>query len=182
VAGAVVGSDDGEDADVAATDDVDDADGEEAVAQETEGEGEGPARVAQAIADEFGVSQEEVLSFHEQGIGFGVLFKLYAIADLTDGSVADLLAAATTTGANGETEFAFGQLFNSLTEEQLAALEEGPKNLGQLVSASQEPDGAGSDAADEAASEALEKALEKFAAHGSEGHGPPEVVPAHGRN
>ena len=142
----------------------------------------GAEHIARLIADAFGAEEADVLALHEeQGIGFGAIFKLYAIADLTDTPVADLLAAATTTGANGETEFAFGQLFNSLTDEQLAALEDGPKNLGQLVSASNHPDEDGEADAD-AASQALEKAQAKFAAKSLEGNGPPDGVPAHGRN
>ena len=182
VAGAVIGHDGADDTDVADSDDTDGVDGEEVNAQDNGNDGEGAEAVAQAIADAFdGAAQEDVLALHEQGIGFGVLFKLYAIAEATHTPVADLLAAATTTDANGETEFAFGQLFNSLTDEQLAALEEGPKNLGQLVSASNHPDEDGEADAD-AASQALEKAQAKFAAKSSEGNGPPDGVPAHGRN
>ena len=181
VAGAVIGHDesDGEDGEAVAEDA---AEGDEASVQADGETGEGAEAVAQAIADAFdGVAQEDVLALHEQGIGFGVLFKLYAIAEATHTPVADLLAAATTTDPNGETEFAFGQLFNSLTDEQLAALEDGPKNLGQLVSASNHPDEDGEADAD-AASQALKKAQEKFAAKSSKGNGPPDGVPAHGHN
>ncbi len=40
-------------------------------------DGKGSAKKAQAIADEFGVSKDEVLARHNEGIGFGALFKLY---------------------------------------------------------------------------------------------------------
>src|SRR3990172_10950567 len=155
VAGAVIGHDGADDTDVADSDDTDGVDGDEVNAQDGDNDADtGAEHIAGLIADAFGAKEADVLALHEQGIGFGALFKLYAIADLTDTPVADLLAAATTTGANGETEFAFGQLFNSLTEEQLAALEEGPNNLGQLVSASNHPDEDGEADAD-AASQAL---------------------------
>src|SRR3990172_572408 len=76
---------------------------------------------------------------------------------------------------------AFGKRFKALTEEQRVVLESGPKNLGQLVSASNHPDEDGEADAD-AASQALEEAQEKFAAKSSKGNGPPDGVPAHGRN
>src|SRR6266508_2846024 len=43
-------------------------------------DGKGAGKVAQAIADEFGVSNDEVLVRHNEGIGFGALFKLYKLA------------------------------------------------------------------------------------------------------
>ena len=185
VADAVVGTD-GSQADDNGTDDVNDVaedededegddEGDEANVQEEGETGAGAEQVAQAIADEFGASQEEVLALHEQGIGFGALFKLYALARATDTTVDDLLASI---GADG---YAFGKRFKELTEEQQTVLESGPKNLGQLVSASHHPDGDGEAGAD-AATQALEKANGKFAANSSHGHGPPAGVPAHGHN
>jgi len=96
-------------------------------------DGQGADKVAQAIADQFGVSKEDVLARHQQGIGFGALFKLYKVARAKGVSVDDLLATIPT-GANGEREFRFGQLRKSLTAEQRAAFNSGPKNLGRLVS------------------------------------------------
>jgi hypothetical protein len=93
----------------------------------------GALKVATAIADEFEVTPEEVMAFHDDGIGFGALFKLYAIADAKGMTVEELLA--TLENEDGEYAFAFGNLKKSLTEEELAILEEGPKNLGELVSA-----------------------------------------------
>src|SRR2546425_4967780 len=104
--------------------------------QETDdepGDGQGADKVAQAIADQFGVSKGEVLARHQQGVGFGALFKLYKLARAKGISVDDLLATIPT-GANGEREFGFGQLRKSLTAEQRAAFNSGPKNLGHLVS------------------------------------------------
>src|SRR5438876_9198276 len=114
----------------------DDSDALSAQGQETgdeAGNGQGADKVAQAIGDQFGVSKEEVLAHHQQGIGFGALFKLYKLARAKGISVDDLLASIPT-GANGEREFGFGQLRKSLTAEQRAAFNSGPKNLGQLVS------------------------------------------------
>jgi hypothetical protein len=103
--------------------------------QANEGEDrQGADKVAQAIADEFGVTKEEVLAHHNAGIGFGALFKLYKFARAKGISIDELLAT-TLVGENGEREFRFGQLRKSLTEDQRALYESGPKNLGKLVSA-----------------------------------------------
>ena len=91
-------------------------------------------KVAQAIADEFSVPKEEVLARHNEGIGFGALFKLYKLARAQGISIDELLATIPV-GENGEREFRFGQLRKALTEEQRALYESGPKNLGKLVSA-----------------------------------------------
>ena len=159
------GADDADDVDDA--DDADDADDDD--------DAGGAHEIAGVIAEAFGVSADDVWAQHEQGIGFGALFKLYA------------LGAPIPTDVDGEYEFNFGELRKALTEEQQAALEAGPKNLGQLIKAAHQSEGHGSDAANEAASTGLEEAREKFAAHaaeadGPQGHGPPESVPAHGRN
>jgi hypothetical protein len=201
VAGAVIGADEPDDGDDGSViddadddgDDVDaqDGDGDDVEGDEVDGDddgdtGEGEQRIAEVIAEEFGVAEEDVLALHEQGIGFGAIFKLYALAAAMGTSVDDLLSTIPTDGDGGY-EFGFGELRKALTEEQQEVLESGPKNLGQLVSASHRAEdagaaeAAGSDAADEAASAGLEKAREKFAAHESNGHGPPESVPAHGR-
>lgn len=103
--------------------------------QEVQGteEGNGADKIAQAIADEFGVSKDEVLARHNEGIGFGALFKLYNLARAKGIGVDELLASIPTDD-KGERAFSFGQLRKGLTEEQLAAYEAGPKNLGKLVS------------------------------------------------
>ncbi len=178
--------------DAVETDDVDgdDVDADDVDADDGDGgEAKGAQHIAQVIAEEFGASQGDVLALHEQGIGFGALFKLYALAAaMADVTSVDELLDMIDTNGDGEYEFGFGELRKDLTPEQLADLESGPKNLGQIVSASHgpedagPPEGAGSDVADDAASAGLEKAGDKFAAHESEGHGPPESVPAHGRN
>ena len=113
-----------------------DADDDEDDAAETAGdaEGAGPDHAA-LIADEFGVSADDVAALHEQGIGWGALFKLYAFADATDTDVDELIAGAAVS-ADGEHGFAFGEMKKSLTDDELAALEDGPKNFGQLVSGS----------------------------------------------
>ena len=170
-AGALIGAGVSEgDDDEAVADDAQEGDDDADVNADGE-TGQGAEHVAQVIADAFGTTQEEVLAMHDEGIGFGALFKLYALADATNTPVDDLLA--TMQNADGEFEFAFGKQFKALTDEQLAAFDSGPNNLGELVSRSNHTDGA---------SLGLEEAKEKVAAAGANGHGPPDGVPAHGRN
>ena len=111
---------------------------EQEVEKEAE-EGKGADKVAQAIADEFGVSKEEVLARHEQGIGFGALFKLFKLAR-AEGISVDALLAKIPTDEDGHHEFGFGKLRKELTAEQLSSFKSGPKNLGQLVSAKNKHD------------------------------------------
>jgi len=109
-------------------------------------EGAGEEAIAQAVADEFDVSAEDVMALHdEQHIGWGALFKLFAIAEAKGITVEQLLAGTGFT-AEGKHDFAFGEMMNELTEAQLATLESGPKNLGELVSeAHHEGEGGASD-------------------------------------
>lgn len=148
VGDAVIGADEPDDGEGTDTDDADDADGEDDATNDVEGddveaqdgddggEGEGAERIAGLIAGALeDVEEDEVLTLHEEeGIGFGALFKLCALAAAMDITVAELLTTMGTDG-DGEYEFRFGELRNSLTPDQQDALESGPKNLGQLVSA-----------------------------------------------
>jgi len=128
-------------------------------------DGKGADKVAQAIADEFGVSKDEVLARHNEGIGFGALFKLYKLAR-AQGIAVDQLLATIPTDANGERDFAFGQRRKALTDEQRALYESGPKNLGRLVSAKSKKH-------DEPAVEGATESGEKPQGRGKKGHVPP---------
>src|SRR3972149_10818232 len=103
VAGAVIGHDGADDTDVADSDDTDGVDGDEVNAQDGDNDADtGAEHIAGLIADAFGAEEADVLALHEeQGIGFGALFKLYALAAATGTSVDDLLAAIAT-DAEGE--------------------------------------------------------------------------------
>src|SRR3989304_571372 len=143
VAGAVIGHDGGAATGAAGSDDTDGVDGDEVNAQDGDNDADtGAEHIAGLIADACGAEEADGLALHEQGVGFGAPVKLYALSQATGVSVQDLLAAIAT-DAEGEFEFAFGKRFNDLTEEQQAVLESGPKNLGQLLSASYHPDEAG---------------------------------------
>lgn len=132
---------------------------------ETGEDGKGADKVAQAIADEFGVSKDEVLARHNEGIGFGALFKLFKLAR-AQGITVDELLATIPTDANGERDFAFGQRRKALTDEQRALDESGPKNLGRLVSGKNKKHG-------EPAVEGATESGEKPQGRGKKGHVPP---------
>jgi hypothetical protein len=128
------GSDGSDSADSADEDDDGDDDGDDTGSA-------GNQKIAEAIADEFDTTPGEVLALHDQGIGFGAIFKLYLIARANDMTVDELLADIDEDGGG----FAFGKLKKSLTEEEMAVFEDGPKNLGQLVSGSNHDDNGDSD-------------------------------------
>ena len=138
-------------------------------AQDNGDDSEGAGHIAEVIATSFDADESDVMTLHEEGIGYGAIFKLYLLAAAADTSVEELLA---TIEANGDGGFAFGKLFKELTDE-VSVLTDGedglPKNLGKAVSGSNkdatEATGAGTDGGDE-----------------DDGEGPPEHAPAHGRN
>lgn len=120
------------------------------------GDGNGNENVADALAAAFAVDQESVLALHEAGAGFGLLFHLYTIAETTGMSVEDLLA-------EHEGGVGLGEMRHNLTDEQVLALESlepGVKSSGQLISDQHKSQGTG--------------------LHTSNGHGPPNSVPAGG--
>jgi len=132
-------------------------------------DGDGAERIAGLIEEAFGAEAGSVSALHEQGIGFGALFKLYLLAAATDMSVDELLATAT--NADDGHGFAFGRLFREMADEvsALSAEEDGtPRNLGKLVSS---------------ANEGSEDALLTVEDENDEdaGGGPPDHAPAHGR-
>lgn len=164
VAGAVIGADEPDDGDLVedADDDVDDVDAED----EDGDNDEGAQGVAQAIAETFEVTPDEVMALHDGGVGFGAIFKLHLLSAAGAGTVEELQAAAEEDGG-----FAFGKHFKELSGEvaALSAGEDGvPKNLGQAVSHAKKGDKGAAVAAIEDGDE-------------DGGHGPPGHAPAHGR-
>lgn len=122
---------------------------------EGEGDPAGNQKIAEVIAEEFDTTPESVLALHDEGIGFGALFKLYSIARARGMTIDELIAEVEESGGG----WAFGKLMKSLTEEEQEILDAGPKNLGELVS------GANHDDAD---------ASEAGASSESERRGPPD--------
>ena len=116
-----------------ASDEPDDAEGDEDGNSDNSA---GNEKIAEAIAEEFETTPEEVLALHDEGIGFGAIFKLYLIARANGMTVGDLLSQVDEDGGG----FAFGKLKKALTEEEMAIVADGPKNLGELVSRSNHAD------------------------------------------
>jgi len=125
------------------SDDVDIEEGD-VEAEGVDDDSAGNQKIAEAIAEEFETTPEAVLALHDEGIGFGAIFKLYLIARAKGITVDELLAQIEEDGGG----FAFGKLKKSLTDEELAIFEDGPKNLGELVSGSNHDDGDDSDEAE----------------------------------
>jgi hypothetical protein len=93
--------------------------------------GAGASKNAEAVATAFGMQPEEVLDLHAQGVGFGALVKLLALAKVKGTTPSALLTAVPV--VNGEREFNFGDQFKALSGQQRSELEKlGIKNLGQL--------------------------------------------------
>jgi hypothetical protein len=103
----------------------------------------GPMIVGDAITEEFELEPGEVQELHDMGIGYGAIFKLQVYAYALGITVEELLATLEVDPETGEYVFNFGELEQSLTEEQLALLDDLPQNLGEIVSAAARPDHAG---------------------------------------
>ncbi len=174
------GPDDGSDDSSAAVEEP----GEGDVSVLPQGDGQpdvlGQEAIAQVIADAFTMEGEEilfedVLALREEGIGFGALFQLYALAAAMDISVEEVLALR-------QEGMGFGELRNDLDADQLEILESLPKNLGRIVS-DNKPAGNGTDEV------TLETGQEKPSNQASRGHGrpsnvsngPPDTLPNGGR-
>jgi hypothetical protein len=124
--------------------DLDEEDSDDLEAEGDEEDSLGNQKIAEAIAEEFDTTPEEVLALHDDGIGFGAIFKLYLIARAKGITVDELLAQIEEDGGG----FAFGKVKKSLSEEEMEIFEEGPKNLGELVSAANHDDSDDSDGGD----------------------------------
>lgn len=86
------------------------------------------------LAGAFGMDAEALAALHEEGLGYGQLFKMSLYAAATGLDFEAILALATIDPETGEAEFSWGTLWADLTDEQRAALGDLPRNLGQVVS------------------------------------------------
>lgn len=86
------------------------------------------------FAEGFDVGEEELVALRELQLGFGDIFKLNLYASVLGVTVEELVEGAEFDPETGEYEFDWGTLRQSLTDEQLALLDEMPRNFGQLVS------------------------------------------------
>lgn len=96
--------------------------------------------LAAEFAD-YGADIEQVRALYEAGVGFGEIFKLEAIAAVTGGDIFALLTQLT--GEDGELELGWGAWRHQLTADELATLEQLPRNLGQIVAAAHRSENAG---------------------------------------
>ncbi|MEE9228592.1 MAG: hypothetical protein V3U47_06430 [Acidimicrobiia bacterium] len=85
--------------------------------------------------DGLNATEEDISAFAEAGYGFGELFKLNLYSTLLGYPLEDYLAAAALDPESGKYVMAWGQFKKGLEPEQLALLDDLPKNFGQLVSA-----------------------------------------------
>lgn len=167
----------------------DNDEGPASVHQTNGDEPQGTEKIAEAIAEEFagdfaadlGLTEEQaadqlkadVLALHDDGIGFGAIYKLYQLAVAKEMTVEQLLMDVIGTNEDGGHPFAFGQHFRALTEDELARLDGLHRNLGQAVSSQNHEQSSGEVAASEtepAGGSSKEKS-----------HGPPAFAKAHGR-
>lgn len=86
------------------------------------------------LAGAFGLDPEDLAALHEEGLGYGQLFKMSLYAAATGLAFEEILALATIDPETGEMEFSWGTLWAGLTDEERAALGDLPRNLGQIVS------------------------------------------------
>jgi hypothetical protein len=95
--------------------------------------GQGAEQNISAIAHQFGVSTSDVTALRDQGFGFGAIVKLFALAKAKNTNAMDL--AAQLPKVNGQPDANFEELFNGLSAQEKARIENLPKNLGQIKQA-----------------------------------------------
>ena len=86
------------------------------------------------FAEGFDATEGDLIALRELGLGHGDLFKLNLYSTVLGVPIEQLLAGATL-DEDGEYDFAWGELKKTLTDEQIALLDELPRNFGQMVSA-----------------------------------------------
>ncbi len=94
------------------------------------GPGKGQLKHAASISATFDIDSDTALALHRDGIGWGAMVKLLAIAEVSGVSVDQLLANVDK--VDGEYEFDFGSMRAGLTASQQEELASMPKGIGQL--------------------------------------------------
>jgi len=115
----------------ALADDADEAGGEDEATEQLEHD----SPLAMLLAVEFGITVEDVTGLRDLGLGFGEIFRLKTLATVLGVDVEILLAGAVVDPVTGEYDFGWGELKQTLNEDQLALLASLPKNFGAVVSA-----------------------------------------------
>jgi hypothetical protein len=97
---------------------------------ETGGPGKGQLKHAASISAAFDIEPDTALALHRDGIGWGAMVKLLAIAEVSGVTVDQLLANVDR--VDGEYEFDFGSMRAGLTASQQEELAGMPKGVGHL--------------------------------------------------
>ena len=95
---------------------------------EAGGPGKGQLKHAASVAAAFDLDPETALALHGDGIGWGAMVKLLAIAEVSGVTVDQLLANVEK--VDGEYEFDFGSMRAALTPAQQEELAGMPKGVG----------------------------------------------------
>ena len=94
------------------------------------GPGKGQLKHAASISAAFDIDSDTAMALHRDGIGWGAMVKLFAIAEVSGVTVDQLLANADK--VDGEYEFDFGSMQAGLTVSQQEELAGMPKGMGHL--------------------------------------------------
>jgi hypothetical protein len=101
-----------------------------AVIEDSAGPGKGQLRHAASVSAVFGIEPDTALALHQDGVGWGALVKLLAIAEVKGVSIEQLLADIEK--VDGEYVFDFGSMRGALTAAQQEELAGMPKGVGHL--------------------------------------------------
>ena len=94
------------------------------------GPGKGQLKHAAAISAAFDIDSDTAMALHRDGIGWGAMVKLLAIAEVSGVTVDQLLANVGK--IDGEYDFDFGTMQAGLTVSQQEELAGMPRGVGQL--------------------------------------------------
>lgn len=94
------------------------------------GPGKGQLKHAESISNAFDIDSDTALALHRDGIGWGAMVQLLAIAEVSDVTIDQLLANVAK--VDGEYEFDFGTMRAGLTVAQQEELAGMPKGVGHL--------------------------------------------------
>ena len=98
--------------------------------EDSPGPGKGQLRHAESVSEVFDIDPDTALALHQDGVGWGALVKLLAIAEVKGVSIEQLLADIEK--VDGEYEFDFGSMRAALTPAQQEELAGKPKGVGHL--------------------------------------------------
>ena len=107
--------------------------------EDSAGPGQGQLRHARSVSAVFGIDPDTALTLHKDGVGWGALVKLLAIAEVKGVSIEELLADIEK--VDGDYEFDFGSMRRALTPAQQEELAGKPKGVGHLRHPQEMPPG-----------------------------------------